>query len=128
MSNLKIVEKKWIENFRNSPLVNPSTGLFKSEFAFQLFYGKSENSLCPDDFLFNFKSYYSIHSSLDVLAVLERCNEFLSFIGIKLNSDRLKEHIRKNPAEYKNFVDKCYYLLKTLAHNEQNLILTNPYK
>jgi ATP-dependent DNA helicase PIF1 len=128
MSNIKIVEKKWIENFRNSQLVDSSTGLFKSDFAFQLFYGKSENSLCPDDFLFDFKSYYSIHPSLDVLAVLERCNEFLSFIGIKLSGDRLKEHIRKNPAEYKNFVDKCYYLLKTLAHHGQNLVLANPYK
>ncbi|MDB4919412.1 AAA family ATPase [Mucilaginibacter sp.] len=128
MSNIKAVEKRWIENFRNSPLVDSSTGLFKSDFAFQFFYGKSENSLCPDDFLFDFKSYYSIHSSLDVLAVLEKCNEFLSFIGIKLNSDRLKEHIRKNPAEYKNFVDKCYYLLKTLAHYGQTLVLANPYK
>jgi ATP-dependent DNA helicase PIF1 len=128
MSNLRAVEKKWIENFRKSPLIDEATAGFNSGFAFQLFYGKSENSLCPSDFLFDFKGYYNNHSTLDILAVLEKCNEFLSFIGVKLNGDRLKEYVKNNPVEYKKFVDKCYYILKTLAHHGQTLVLSNPYK
>jgi ATP-dependent DNA helicase PIF1 len=128
MSNIRIVEKKWVENFKNSPLVDSSTGLFRSDHAYQLFYGRSENSLCPADFLFDFNNYYITHPTLDLLTVLERCNEFLSFIGIKLNGEKLKDHIKKNPAEYKKFVDKCYYILKMLAHYGQKLEVSNPYK
>src|ERR1700750_2965522 len=113
MSNISIVEKKWIENFAKSLLVD-AEGV-NGDFAFQFFYGKSEESTCPENFLFDFNSYYHLHSSLDIQAVLETCREYLGFIGIQLNGDRLKEFIKGNPDEYKNFVNKCYYILKTIA-------------
>jgi hypothetical protein len=128
MSDLKNLEKKWIENFKKSPLVDDTTGLFKSDFAHQLFYGRSEVSLYPADFPNDFNTHYTSHSNLDILSSLKRCNEFLDFIGVKLSSQKLNEHIKKNPAEYKKFVDKCYYLLKMLAHYDQNLVVSNPYK
>jgi len=128
MFNLKAVEKKWIENFSKSPLVDEAAGVFNSDFAFQFFYGKSENSLCPDNFLFDFNGYYNNHASLDVSAVLDKCCEFLGFVGINLNNNRLKEFIKSNPSEYKNFVGKCYYILKPIAHYGKTLSLTDPYK
>ena len=73
MSNISIVEKKWIENFAKSPLVD-GEGV-NGDFAFQFFYGKSEESTCPESFLFDFNSYYNLHSSLDIQAVLETCRE-----------------------------------------------------
>ena len=128
MSNLKAVEKKWIENFRKSPLVDEAAGIVNGDFSFQFFYGKSAESKCPENFLFDFNSYYRAHSAIDIPAVLDRCCEFLGFIGIQLNGDRLKEFIKNNPSEYKNFVDKCYYILKTIARFGKTLLLANPFK
>jgi len=126
MSNISIVEKKWIENFGKSPLVD-GEGV-NGDFAFQFFYGKSEESTCPESFLFDFNSYYNLHSSLDIQPVLKTCCEYLGFIGIQLNGDRLKEFIKGNPNEYKNFVNKCYYILKTIARYGKTLTLANPFK
>lgn len=126
MSNISIVEKKWIEDFGKSPLVD-AEGV-NGDFAFQFFYGKSEESTCPENFLFDFNSYYNLHSSLDIQAVLETCREYLGFIGIQLNGDRLKEFIKSNPGEYKNFVNKCYYILKTIARYGKTLTPANPFK
>ncbi|MCO5948280.1 ATP-dependent DNA helicase [Mucilaginibacter flavidus] len=128
MSNLKAVEKKWIENFRNSLLVDKVAEAVNGDFSFQFFYGKSAESQCPENFLFDFNSYYHAHSGLDIPTVLDKCCEFLGFIGIKLNGDRLREFIKNNPAEYKNFVDKCYYILKTIARFGKTLSLANPFK
>jgi ATP-dependent DNA helicase PIF1 len=128
MSNIKALEKKWIENFKKSPLIDDASGLFKSDYAHQLFYGKAENSLYPSDFPHDFHKYYNEHSNLDIQKVLETCILFLNFIGISLTSNKLITHIKKNPAEYKKFIDKCYYILKMLAHYNQTLALSNPYK
>ena len=128
MSNLKALEKKWIENFSKSPLVDRAQEAVNPQFAFEFFYGKSAESTCPDNFLFDFNSYYNNHTSLDIPAVLDKCLEFLGFIGIQLNSDRLKEFIKNNPTEYKNFVDKCYYILKTIGRYGKTLTLASPFK
>src|SRR6201996_4524850 len=105
MSNLTAVERKWIENFGKSPLVDKALEAVNPQFAFEFFYGKSEESLCPDDFLFDFNSHYNNQASLDISTMLDKCCEYLGFIGIKLNADRVKEFIKANPAEYKNFVE-----------------------
>lgn len=128
MSDLKATEKKWIGNFKKSALVDDSTGLFKSDYAHQLFYGRAENSLYPADFPNDFNKYYATHYSLDILRSLETGIEFLAFIGINLSIEKLTEFIKKNPAEYKKFIDKCYYILKMLAHYDQKLIVSNPFK
>jgi ATP-dependent DNA helicase PIF1 len=128
MSDIKIIEKKWIVNFKKSPLVDDSTGLFKSDYAHQLFYGRPENSLYPSIFPHDFKKYYVSWSTFDPLKALDTCTLFLNFIGITLNDSKLKEHIKKNPAEARKFIDKCYYILKMLAHYDQTLVISNPYK
>ena len=93
MSSLKILEEKWIENFRNCPLVNDAARIFKSDYARQLFYGRDEESEYPDDYPLGFESYYGFHSFLDILSVLDQCNKFLHFVGITLSGEKLKEHI-----------------------------------
>ncbi|WP_426672127.1 AAA family ATPase [Mucilaginibacter sp. McL0603] len=128
MSNIKIIERKWIENFRKSPLVDNSTGIFKSEYAHQLFYGKKEDSLYPFNFPHDFNKHYISYLNVDESDSLEIFSKFLEFIGIQLNHDKLKNHIKKSPSDYKKFADKCYYIFKTLAHYDQNLVVANPYK
>jgi hypothetical protein len=128
MSKIKIAEQKWIENFAKSPLVDKETGLFRSDYARQLFYGKEQNGLYPSDVLHNFNKFYQNHANLDIEKSLSICNRFLDFIGIGLDVFKVREHIKKNPAEYKVYIDKCYYIFKMLAHYDQTLVLTNPYK
>jgi ATP-dependent DNA helicase PIF1 len=128
MSNIKALEKQWIENFKSSPLVDSSTGLFKSDYAHLLFYGRPENSLYPADFPHDFKKFHTSYSTSDPQKALETCNEFLSFVGIKIDFAKLKEHIKKNPQEHKKFVDNCHYIIKTIAHSNHTLVLSNPYK
>jgi ATP-dependent DNA helicase PIF1 len=127
MSNIKALEKKWIENFKKSPLVDKSTGLFKSDYAHQLFYGKTD-SLYPINFPHDFQRHYSTYNTIDQSVALEIFNTFLKFIGIEIRHENLKKHIEGNSLDYKKFVDKCYYIFKMLAHYDKNLTLTNPYK
>jgi len=127
MSKISIVEKIWIENFGKSPLVDEQTGLFKSDYAHQLFYERPEGSLYPEDFPNDFSKFHNTHFSLDIQKVLNTCCVYLNFIGVSIENKKVLEHVKNNPLEYKKFVDKCYYILKSLAHN-QTVLLTNPYK
>lgn len=52
---------------------------------------------------------------------------FLNFAGIGIDRKKAIEYIRQNPADYKNFVQKCYYILKTFAH-AQTISLSAPFK
>lgn len=128
MSNLKAVEKKWIENFSKSPLVDRAMEAVNPQFAFEFFYGKSEESLCPEDFLFDFNSHYNNQAALDVATMLEKCCEYLGFIGVQLSIEKVKDFLKNNPGDYKNFVNKCYYILKTIGRYGKTLSLANPFK
>jgi len=57
--SIRDLEKKWIENFKKSPLVDKNTGVFLSNYAYQLFYGKQGDNYpsdFPHDFLHIYKS------------------------------------------------------------------------
>ena len=127
MSNISVVEKKWIENFSKSPLIDESTGLFKKDYAHVLFYERPEESLYPSDFPNNFNSFFRNHNSRDILSVLSACCAYLNFVGISIEYQKVVEFIRNTPPEFPKFVNKCYYILKTLAHN-QTIELSNPFK
>jgi ATP-dependent DNA helicase PIF1 len=128
MSQISVLEKQWIENLKKSPLIDSETQLFKSNYAWSLFYGRTDESPYPVDFPNNFSEFYFEHSNLAIEKSLENCGLFLNFIGIKINNTKVVDHIKKHPAEYKSFVDRCYYILKMLAHYGQTLDLSNPYK
>jgi ATP-dependent DNA helicase PIF1 len=128
MSNISVLEKQWVENLKQSPLIDSETGLFKTRYAWAFFYGSTEESAYPVDFPQNFSQFYFSHSTLDIEKALDTCIRFLDFTGIKLNKAKVADYIKQHPAEYKNFVDKCYYILKMFAHYGQTIDLTNPYK
>jgi len=127
MSNISIVEKKWIENFSKSPLIDEATGLFKKDYAHVLFYERPVESLYPSDFPNDFNSFFRNHNSRDNLSVLNACCVYLNFVGISIDYKKVLEHIRNTPSQFPKFVDKCYYILKSLAHN-QTIELSNPFK
>jgi hypothetical protein len=128
MSNLKAVEKQWIENFKKCPLVDDTTGLFKNDFAHALFYGREATSPYPVEFPHDFKRFYASYFALPEQKALEICIGYLHFIGIKLSDVKLAGHLVKNATDFKNFFNKCYYVLKELAHYSTPPDLTNPYK
>jgi len=127
MSNISIVEKKWIENFSKSPLVDEQTGLFRKDYAHVLFYERPEESVYPSDFPNNFSSFFRDYNSKDILSVLNACCIYLNFVGISIGYEKVVDHIRNTPPEFPKFVDKCYYILKSLAHN-QIVEVSNPFK
>jgi hypothetical protein len=128
MSNISVLEKQWVENLRQSPLIDAETGLFKTSYAWAFFYGRPEESDYPADFPQNFSQFYFSHSNLDIEKALGTCVQFLNFAGIKLTTAKIEDYVKKHPAEYRTFVDRCYYILKMLAHYGQTLDVANPYK
>src|SRR3569833_1743958 len=114
MSNLKAVEKKWIENFSKSPLVDRAIEAVNPQFAFEFFYGKSEESRCPEEFLFDFNSHYNNRAALDVASMLEKCCEYLGFIGVQLSIEKVKEFLKNRPRCWKNAAN----ILDSMAYSK----------
>ncbi|MCX6219950.1 MAG: AAA family ATPase [Bacteroidia bacterium] len=120
------LEKKWIDNFKKSPLVDKGTGTFKSNYAHQLFYGKEDESY-PSDFPDDFSHFYNSCDDTDRDSAIEILTEYLSFIGIKIRKEAILRHLEKYPDDFTKLTKKCYYILKTLAHYGTDLNVANPY-
>jgi len=127
MSDIKKLEKKWIENFKSSPLVDKATGTFNSNYAFQLYYGK-ENDLYPINFPQNFSQHYLTFLDLEKDISVKIFQAFLDFIGIEIQKSSLFEHLNKSQEHYEKFANECNNILKMLAHYDKKLIVDNPYK
>ncbi|GAB2977178.1 hypothetical protein GCM10027049_10240 [Mucilaginibacter puniceus] len=127
MSDIKKTEKKWIENFKSSPLVERSTGTFNSSYAFQLYHGR-ENELYPINFPNNFFNHYNSYLELEKDSSLTIFHSFLDFIGIKFDKSFLFNHINDSPENYENFANTCNNIFKMLAHYDKKLTIENPYK
>jgi ATP-dependent DNA helicase PIF1 len=127
MPDIKKLERTWIENFKRSPLVDQSTGTFKSNYAFQLYYGR-ENELYPINFPQNFSNHYSSYLSIERNNSLNIFLGFLNFIGIEIKKELLLKHTNESSEQYQKFASKCNNILKTLAHYDKKLTVYNPYK
>ena len=127
MQPIKKIERKWLDNFKKSPLVDKSTGQFQSSIAHQLFYGKSNESY-PAEFPQNFQRFSNGAAEMDRIAVIETIADYLSFIGIKIRTEAIANHLEQFPNDFSKLVKKCYYILKTLAHFKENIQVENPYR
>jgi hypothetical protein len=77
---LKQIEKKWLANFRRSPLV--SNGVFNSDLAWKLFKGFGDDPYAP--FKKGFAEFkYSFNHS-DQAKGLDELLKYLHFIGITI--------------------------------------------
>ncbi len=123
---IKQIERKWIENFKKTPLVDRETGTFRSSYAHQLFYGKKDDTY-PDDFPHDFSHFYNSCDKIDQETAIETLTEYLNFIGIKIRKEAIIVHLEKYPDEFDKLTKKCYYILKTLAHYGEDLQIENPY-
>lgn len=123
---IKNIEKKWIDNFKKSPLVDKENGTFQSNYAHQLFYGKQDDTY-PSEFPHDFSHFYNSCNEIDRNAAIENLTEYLSFIGIKIRKETISNHLEKFPDDFGKLIKKCYYIFKTLAHYGNELNITNPY-
>lgn len=124
--SIKLIEKKWIENFKKSALIDKVNGRYNSSYAHQLFYGKQDDSY-PKDFPENFESYYSSNDKSDVEGCIDMLLEFLNFVGIKIKRDNIVAHLDSFPDDLSKLNKKVYYILKSLAHYDPEANPKNPY-
>lgn len=120
------LERKWIDNFKKSPLVDKETGTFQSSYAHQLFYGKQDKSY-PSDYPYDFSHFYNSCDETDLDTAIENLTEYLSFIGIKIRKEAINRHLEQYPDDFTKLTKKCYYIFKTLAHYGTDLNIANPY-
>lgn len=124
--NTRNIEKKWIDNFKKSPLIDKESGAFRSAYAHQLFYGKQDDSY-PSYFPHDFSHFFNSCDDIDRDTALENLTEYLSFIGIKIRKEAISNHLEKFPDDFTKLTKKCYYIFKTLAHYGTDLNIANPY-
>lgn len=124
--DLRSLEKKWISNFKKTPFVDKDSMTFRSSLAYQLFYGRQDDSY-PEDYPHDFSEFYESVDEHDQETVIETIVEFLNIIGIRIQTDRINNHLKKYPQDISKLIRKSYYILKALAHYDDNLDISNPY-
>lgn len=127
MPDIKKTEKRWIENFKRSPLVDPFTGNFNSSYAHQLYYGM-EGDLYPEDYPQGFINHYHTFSTVEKNDSLHTIHIFLSFIGIDIQKELLFDHALATDENFEKLHSGCNNILKMLAHYDTKLSINNPYK
>lgn len=126
MLSIKQIERKWVENFKKSPLVYGKEKTFNTIFANQLFYGREDSSY-PEKYPDNYNDFFNTGEDLDVDTIVETIIEFLHFVGIKISKNKILAHLEKYPEDLEKLKRKCYYILKSLAYSEDDLDINNPY-
>lgn len=126
MSNVKTIERKWIKAFQNSPLVDKERKKFRSSIACQLFNGKSDENYSAD-YPENFSDLYHTYEEFDCDDAIDTLMRFTDFIGISIRKEAIKHHLDMYPDEKEKLFRKVYFILRTLAHYDEDLDTSNPY-
>ena len=127
MPNPRIIERKWFENFKKCPLIDTEVGSFNDKYAYQLFYGKHDETY-PSDYPQNFITFYNTSDNIDRNIAIDTILEFLNFIGIKIQKQNIKNHLEKYPDDFSKLIKKCRYIFKALAHSDNTLNINNPFR
>ena len=127
MASSRVIRNKWMENFKKSPLVNKETRKFNKDIAFQLFYGRKHPEY-PETYPQGFQEFYNHQNENDRDICIDTCLHFLHFIGIRLSKEAVDKQLQINTADFHKLMTKTFFILKTLAHQPENLDIGNPYK
>lgn len=126
MMQKKNNEKKWIEQFQQCTLIDEHSRVFVPARAYQLFYGKQDESYRfhdPD----GFNALYSAYRDKLRTEVISQTLRYLAFIGISLDEKEVNHYIKKHPGQYDKLLKHSYFILKTLAHQKADLNIENPF-
>ena len=124
--DLRSLEKKWISNFKRTLFVDKDNMSFRSSLSYQLFYGRKDESY-PEDYPHDFCEFYDNVDDFDQDTIIETIVEYLNIIGIKIQSEKINKHMEKYPGDLEKLIRKSYYILKALAHYDDDLDISNPY-
>lgn len=120
----KKIEKKWLDNFKKSPLVIDNT--YNSHFANQLFHGFDEEN----EFTGIYMGFENFHDSFDFSKPEKQLNEFLKYlhiIGITLSKRAVTDAIALGVNNYQSILKKAFYLLRQLSRYDDSLDIDDPY-
>lgn len=129
MWNIRKIERRWVENFKRSPLVDKETGIFQKEYARQLLLGRKEDTY-PIFYPHNFQEFYDhclSNEKVDKEAAVGHLIRFLHFIGIRIRSQVVANHLRLFPNDFSTLIRKSYYIFKMLASRGDDMDPEKPF-
>ncbi|WJJ96347.1 ATP-dependent DNA helicase [Algibacter luteus] len=125
MDVLKKIERRWLKNFQESPLVLNNE--FQPKVASQLFYGFGDQSEHNIEFELGFNEFYNDFDYSNPYAQLSELLKYLNFIGITIKSENVVKSMSDGTSDWTTFTKKVFYLLKQLARYDKTLDIRNPY-
>ncbi|WP_223550517.1 ATP-dependent RecD-like DNA helicase [Aestuariivivens sp. NBU2969] len=125
MNELKKIEKKWKNQFKDSDLVK--AGIYQPNIANQLFHGFDDDSIHFKDFPVGFEDFNDDYNHSNPLNELDTVLKYLSFIGITLTKSKVEDVISSGKHDSHTFLKKTYYLLKQLSRYGEDLNTSDPY-
>lgn len=125
MKNIKLIEKRWLANFKNSEFVKD--GVFNSSFASCFFNGFNEEDEHFKSFGNGFQEFNDEFDYSNQDSELKRLLKFLHFIGIDVNFKSIKDAIDTGQCDCQKIVKKTFYLLKQISRYDEQLNVNDPY-
>ncbi|WP_445957874.1 AAA family ATPase [Yeosuana sp.] len=125
MNELKRIERQWLKNFQESPLVLDNQ--FQSNVANELFYGFNDDSIYKVEFECGFAEFNEEFDKNNPIIQLDNLLKYLSFIGITIQNENIQQAISSGACDWITFLKKTFYLLKQLTQYDHTLDIRNPY-
>lgn len=125
MKNIKLIEKKWLANFRNSEFVKD--GVFNSSLASDFFNGFSEENKHFKTFGNGFKNLNDNFDYSNQASELKTLIKFLHFIGLEISLKAINNAIDTGQCNCQQIVKKTFYLLKQISRYTETLDINDPY-
>lgn len=122
------LERTWINNFQNCPLVDKASRTFDSDLAFQIFYGGRQEAGCLAKLPQNFKAFYQDYGRMAKQEVIDRLLTFLHLVGITITKRKLVSFLDDNETDYPRLMNSCFAIFRMLAHYREKLDITSPYQ
>lgn len=120
---IKQIEKIWLKNFKESPLVNNKA--FNNSIARQLFFGPKNDSSLP--FKQGFRNFIKNCDISDIENNVDTLLTYLHFIGITISKKSIIKEISKGKTSSQNILKKAFYIFKKLAGARNGLNINDPY-
>ena len=125
MKNIKLIEKKWLANFKNSEFVKD--GVFNSSLASDFFNGFKEEDMHFKTFGNGFKNFNDNFDYSNQESELKTLIKFLHFIGLEVSLKAINNAIDTGQCNCQQIVKKTFYLLKQISRYSETLDINDPY-
>ena len=125
MKNIKLIEKKWLANFKNSEFVKD--GVFNSSLAYDFFNGFNEKDKHFKTFGNGFKNFNDNFDYSNQESQLKTLIKFLHFIGLEVSLKAINNAIDTGQCNCQQIVKKTFYLLKQISRYSETLDVNDPY-